>query len=102
MSLIVDTSVIISVITNEKSKSKLIKITEGEDLISPSSLYWEIGNAISAMFKRKKIDLKTAKKAIEYYKMIPVRLVDVDINKSKYMLTMHIFLNVREIIVLHY
>jgi predicted nucleic acid-binding protein len=82
MSLIVDTSVIISVITNEKSKSKLIKITEGEDLISPSSLYWEIGNAISAMFKRKKIDLKTAKKAIEYYKMIPVRLVDVDINKS--------------------
>ncbi len=82
MSLIVDTSVIISVITNEKSKSKLIKITEGEDLISTSSLYWEIGNAISAMFKRKKIDLKAAKEFIEYYKMIPIRLVDVDIKKS--------------------
>ncbi|HET54182.1 MAG TPA: PIN domain-containing protein [Ignavibacteria bacterium] len=82
MSLVVDTSVIISVITNEKSKSKLIEITKGVDLISPSSLHWEIGNAFSAMFKRKRIDLKTAKKAIEYYEMIPIRLLDIDINKS--------------------
>lgn len=82
MSLIVDTSVIISVITNEKSKSKLIKVTEGEDLIAPSSLHWEIGNAFSAMFKRKKIEIDSAKKAIEYYKMIPLRFVDVDIYKS--------------------
>ena len=82
MSLVVDTSVIISVITNEKSKAKLIKITEGEDLISPSSLHWEIGNAFSAMFKRNRIDLVAAKRAIEYYKLIPMRLVDVDINKS--------------------
>jgi len=79
MSLVVDTSVIISVIINEKSKSKLIKITEGENLIAPSSLHWEIGNAFSAMFKRKKIEIDSAKKAIEYYKMIPLRLVDVDI-----------------------
>ena len=82
MSLIVDTSVIISVVTNEKSKSKLIKITKGEDLIAPASIHWEIGNAFSAMFKRKKVDLKSTKKAMEYYKMIPLRLVDVDIYKS--------------------
>lgn len=82
MSLVVDTSVIISVITNEKSKSKLIEITEGEDLISPLSLNWEIGNAFSAMFKRNRIDLKTAKRAIEYYNMIPIKFVKVDINKS--------------------
>ncbi|MEW6701917.1 MAG: type II toxin-antitoxin system VapC family toxin [Bacteroidota bacterium] len=82
MSLIVDTSVIISVITNEKSKTKLIKAAEGEDLIAPSSLHWEIGNAFSAMFKRKKIEIDSAKEAIEYYKMIPLRLVEVDIYKS--------------------
>jgi predicted nucleic acid-binding protein len=82
MSLVVDTSIVISVITNEKSKSKLIEITQGEDLIAPSSLHWEIGNAFSAMFKRKRIELKTAKKAIEYYKLIPLRLVDIDIYKS--------------------
>ena len=76
------TSVIISVITNEKSKSQLIKITKGEDLIAPSSIHWEIGNAFSSMFKRKKIVLNLAKKAIEYYSLIPLRLVDVDIIKS--------------------
>ncbi len=82
MSLVVDTSIIIAVITNENSKSNLIKITGGEDLVAPLSLHWEIGNAISAMFKRMKIDLKTSRKAIEYYKMIPIRLIDVDINRS--------------------
>lgn len=82
MSLVVDTSVIISVITNENHKSKLIKLTKGEDLISPSSLHWEIGNAFSAMFKRKRIDLKTAKKAMEYYEMIPIRLLDIDMHKA--------------------
>ena len=82
MAIVVDTSVIISVVTNEESKSKLIRITEGEELIAPSSLHWEIGNAFSSMFKRGKISLNLAKKAIEYYKMIPLRLVDIEIYKA--------------------
>ncbi len=34
------------------------------------------------MFKRGKISLNLAKKAIEYYKMIPLRLVDIEIYKA--------------------
>jgi len=82
MSVVVDTSIIISVITNEKNKSKLVKITQGEDLIAPSSLHWEVGNAFSSMFKRKIITLKLAEKALNYYSMIPLRLVEVDLFKS--------------------
>lgn len=67
MSIVVDTSVIISVITNEPGKSKLIKLTKGEDLIAPSSLHWEIGNAFSAMLKRNRINVNSAVKAISYY-----------------------------------
>lgn len=63
MSLVVDTSVIISVITNDKHKLKLIKITRGEELIAPESLHWEIGNAFSDMFKRKRMEIKPAKKS---------------------------------------
>ena len=70
MSIVVDTSVIISVITNEKSKTKLVRITQGEDLIAPSSLHWELGNAFSSMFKRKILSLKLAEKALNYYSMI--------------------------------
>lgn len=82
MSLIVDTSVIISVITNENNKDRLVTLTESENLIAPSSIHWEVGNAFSAMFKRKKIDLALAEKAIEYYNMIPLKIVDVDIYNS--------------------
>ena len=82
MSLIVDTSVIISVITNEAHKTKLIKATEGEELIAPISLHWEIANAFSAMFKRKRITLEQAKEAMEYYSQIKIRFVEVDLNKA--------------------
>ncbi len=82
MGLVVDTSVIISVLINEKSKNKLIRVTKGEDLIAPVSLHWEIGNAFSAMFKKKRIDKKTAEEALSYYRRIALRLVTVDLRKS--------------------
>lgn len=82
MILTVDTSVIIAVITNEKHKRELIRLTKGYDLIAPESLHWEIGNAFSAMFKRNKISLDAAKKAIEYYLQIPLRLVETDLIRA--------------------
>jgi uncharacterized protein with PIN domain len=49
MNIVVDTSVIIAVITNEPHKPQLIDITREVDLLAPLSLHWEIGNAFSAM-----------------------------------------------------
>lgn len=71
--VVVDTSVIIAVITNESHKSKLLTVTQGKELIAPSSLHWEIGNAFSAMFKRQRITLAQAISAIETYQKIPIR-----------------------------
>jgi predicted nucleic acid-binding protein len=82
MALVVDTSVIISVLINEGHKSEIIKLTKGEELIAPDSLYFEIGNAFSAMFKRGKINLKLAKRAMEYFTEIPLRLVEIDLERS--------------------
>ena len=82
MTIVIDTSVIISIITNEAHKNQLIKLTKGEEVLAPESLYFEIGNAFSAMFKRSRISFKQAKKAIEYYNEIPLRLVEVDMEKS--------------------
>jgi len=79
MLIVVDTSVIIAVITNEKHKNELIEQTFGTDLISPPSLNWEICNACSAMFKRNKITLNQAKSAIDYYFKIPIRFIDIDL-----------------------
>ena len=82
MSLVVDTSVIISVLTNEKSKANLLKITRGKELIAPSSLHWEIGNAFSAMLKRNRITSESTKIAMASYSMIPIRFVEVDLSAS--------------------
>ncbi|MBN1639260.1 MAG: type II toxin-antitoxin system VapC family toxin [Ignavibacteriales bacterium] len=82
MNIIVDTSVIISVITNEDSKPKIISSTRGTNLIAPISLHWEVGNAFSAMLKRKKIDIIIVPKLIDIYYKIPIKFIDVNIKAS--------------------
>jgi predicted nucleic acid-binding protein len=77
MNLVVDTSVIIAVITNEEHKGQLIGISTGADLIAPASIHWEIGNAFSAIFKRNRIKLEQAITALEAYNQIPIRFYDV-------------------------
>jgi len=78
MELVVDTSVIIAVIANEPEKDRLVELTVGMDLIAPHSVHWEIGNAFSVMLKRGRINLDQAFRAIEIYRQIPIRYVDVE------------------------
>ena len=82
MKLIVDTSVIIAVLVNEPIKKKLIKLTKGVELISPMSVHWEIGNAFSAMLKRKRIAISKVIKAIQIYDSIRITFVDVELEES--------------------
>ena len=80
--LVADTSTIIAVIANEPEKPLLIAKTQGYDLIAPRSLYWEIGNAFSAMIKRGRITLEQAKASIEIYEQISINLIDVDLKQA--------------------
>lgn len=82
MKLIVDTSVIIAVLANEPIKKTLIKLTKGVELIAPKSVHWEIGNAFSAMLKRKRIEIEQVIKAIQLYDSIPIKFVDVDLEET--------------------
>jgi len=77
--LTVDGSVILAVILNEPSKARLLEATKGGELLSAPSLPWEVGNALSALFKRRRIDLTQAELALESYRQIPVRLPPVDL-----------------------
>jgi len=80
--LVADTSTVIAVIANEPEKPLLIAKSQGYDLIAPRSLYWEIGNAFSAMIKRGRITLEQATAAIEIYEQIPIKLVNVDLKQA--------------------
>lgn len=82
MDIVVDTSVVIAVIVNEPIKATLISLTTGATLLAPTSIYWEVGNAFSAMLKRQRITLAQAQQAIATYYQIPLRLLDVKLAQA--------------------
>lgn len=82
MLLIADTSVILAVLLNEPDKEILISQTAEAELAAPASLHWEIGNALSAMLKRKRLTIEEAHKALQSYEQIPLRLVEIGLGEA--------------------
>lgn len=71
-----------AVILNESSKQKLLQSTQDAELVSAPTLPWEVGNSVTALFKRARIDLVQAKRALESFRAIPVRLAEIDLVAS--------------------
>jgi len=82
MKIIADTNIFLSVALEEESKKKIIKLSQGCDIYAPEILPYEIGNALSAMIKRKQIDKSEAISIFSITQKIPVKLVKVDIPKA--------------------
>lgn len=82
MKIVVDTSVIVAVIANEPEKTALIEMARGSELVAPQSVHWEIGNAFSAMLKRKKLTSGEATRALKVYGRIQIRFLDVELEQS--------------------
>ena len=73
--IVIDTSALIAVIVDEPDRKRIIELTAGNTLIGPGSIPWEIGNAFSAMFKRKILSLDEARKGILIFETIPLRYI---------------------------
>jgi predicted nucleic acid-binding protein len=82
MLIVVDASAILAVLLNETSRPAIIEATTGMEAISPSSLPWEVGNALSANVKRKRLTTEQAIQAVQAYHKISIRLIDVDIEQA--------------------
>jgi len=82
MQIVIDASAVIAVLLNEMSKPEIIKATFGAEVVSPASLPWEIGNALSANVKRKRISPEQALRAAHEFQDIDVRLVDIDVEEA--------------------
>ncbi len=77
-----DTSAIIAIIVDEPEKAAVEAYTADSNLVAPASVHWEIGNALSAMFKRDRISLTQARLAIASYEQMRIQFVDVDLMQS--------------------
>ena len=82
MYITIDTSALIAVVGNEESKQKIIEATKGSSLCAPASVHWEIGNAFSAMFKRRSSSIELAKLALAAYREIPIKFIDVALEQT--------------------
>ena len=78
----IDTSAILAVVGEQPEKPELVRLTRGATLVAPASVHWEVGNALSAMFKRKAIDIKDALQLLEAYAEIPIRLAAVGLKQA--------------------
>jgi predicted nucleic acid-binding protein len=82
MDILVDASVIISIVIDEPEKEKAIKLTKDCTLLSPAMITYEIGNALSRLKKRHILDAAGVIEAYNVYKKIPLRMVEVDMENA--------------------
>jgi predicted nucleic acid-binding protein len=77
--LVVDTSVLVAVLTGEPTRDQLIARTQGAELLAPASVHWEVGTTFSALLKRRRLRLSEVQAALAAYAQIPIRFVEVEL-----------------------
>ena len=82
MDIVIDPSAILAVLLHEPERDSLISTTNQADLIAPASLPWEIGNALIAGLRRQRLGLDDIQAVWKSYEEIPLRLVDVDMERA--------------------
>jgi predicted nucleic acid-binding protein len=82
MRIIADTNIFIAVALNEPEKGKIIRLTEGHDLIAPDVLPFEIGDALTAMMKINALKKEEVASAWEIVQQIPVDLRPINIKSA--------------------
>ncbi len=82
MKCMVDTSAFLAVALDEPEKAWLVEATKGCVLAAPAVLPYEIGNALSAMVKRKSILASEAAAVWDTIARIPIELTDFDVKAA--------------------
>lgn len=82
MELIADTNIFLAVVLNEPEKARIIRCTVEAELSAPEILPYEIGNALTAMCKRRQLSAEQAMAVQRVAAGIPVRLHPVGIGKA--------------------
>jgi predicted nucleic acid-binding protein len=80
--IVADANIFLSVLLNEPEKKHIIGLTSEVELLSPEVLPFEIGNALSAMYKRKRLDFSQCNEVLQQFLGIPVRLVKVNLENA--------------------
>lgn len=78
MDIVLDASAILAVLLNEPERDSIITSSKGTRLLAPESLPCEIGNAVSALIKRKTLTIAQGVSVYHGFSGIPIRFVPID------------------------
>ncbi len=82
MKITADTNTFLAVALDEPEKDRLIRVTNGHDLVAPAVLPYEIGNALSSLLRRRVITTPQLGTVWDAVVAIPVELAEVDARAS--------------------
>ncbi len=82
MKIVADTNTFLAVTLYEPERDDIIRLTIGHDLVAPDVLPFEIGNALSAMLKRRKLVPDNLLTVWDVTQQIPVELRSIDIREA--------------------
>ena len=77
-----DACAIMAVIIKEPERDMVIQLTQGAVIVSPNMVSYEIANALTKMVRRKVIEKERMLDAYNYYKRIPIRAIEINIEKA--------------------
>ena len=77
-----DACAIMAVIVKEPERDLVIQLTQNAVIISPDMVSYEIANALTKMMKKGLIEKERMINAFEYFKKIPIKTVETDIEKA--------------------
>ncbi|WP_010261324.1 type II toxin-antitoxin system VapC family toxin [Treponema primitia] len=82
MNIVIDASVIMALIIDEPEKEIAIRLTKDTTLLAPQMIPFEIGNALTRIYKRHILVEDEIIKAYREFKKIPLKTVEVDMENA--------------------
>jgi predicted nucleic acid-binding protein len=82
MDLWLDASAFLGVILKEPERQQIVDATKGAEFVVPEILPYEIGNALIAMYKKKRLDKTQVQYYFNVFNVIPLHIVKVDVPKA--------------------
>ncbi|GHT52170.1 twitching motility protein PilT [Bacteroidia bacterium] len=82
MKILLDANIFLAVILNEPEKERIIELTRGAEMVSPEVVPYEIGNALLAMLKRRRLTKEQVVKSFNTFDFIPKNLVQINVAKA--------------------
>jgi len=82
MEILIDACAIMAVIVKEPERDLVIQLTQDAVMVSPNMVSYEIANALTKMMKKKVIERERMVSAFGYFKKIPIKTIEIDIEKA--------------------